>query len=533
MLTSGMPVVKAAGRSLSYEWIEGDGRSRPTLVFLHEGLGSIRQWRDFPVQVVAATGCRALVYDRYGYGESDILEEARRPVRFMHDEALCLPPGAAQNAPHRRCHPRRALRRRLDRAYPCRRRPFGARRGGDGAACVHRAGVPRSHPRGKARVRDDRSSGQARTLPSRRAQDLLWLGRRLDRGYLQEPGTSATSTCPPFAARCSRCRATTTSTARWRSSTTSPGAYAGPCELLKLEDCGHTPVSRPARENARGGHPIRRQAQMNQDAKVIGLVGSAHGLSHFLQLAVPPLFPMIRADLGISYSALGVVIMVFFAASALLQPVAGFLVDRVGGQKVLLGGVGLMALGMLIAGFAYSTPVLALGMFLMGVGNSVFHPADFSILNGTRHAGAPGLRFQRARGRRVARVRVRADLLGRHRGALWMARRAACRGGGGCGGFRGARPQRRHAARAPACAQETQRGARCARARRAAGAAVFPFLPDLGRRVRRDLQFRHLGDAAPVRHRHGARLFGHHDLHAGKRGRHDGRRLCGDALYAP
>ena len=120
---------------------------------------------------------------------------------------------------------------------------------------------------------------------------------------------------------------------------------------------------------------------MSPDAKVIGLVGSAHGLSHFLQLAVPPLFPMIRADLGISYSALGVVIMVFFAASALLQPVAGFLVDRVGGQKVLLGGVGLMALGMLIAGFAYSTPVLALGMFLMGVGNSVFHPADFSILN--------------------------------------------------------------------------------------------------------------------------------------------------------
>ena len=72
---------------------------------------------------------------------------------------------------------------------------------------------------------------------------------------------------------------------------------------------------------------------MNPDAKVIGLVGSAHGLSHFLQLAVPPLFPMIRADLGISYSALGVVIMVFFAASALLQPVAGFLVDRVGATE--------------------------------------------------------------------------------------------------------------------------------------------------------------------------------------------------------
>jgi pimeloyl-ACP methyl ester carboxylesterase len=83
-----MPVVKAAGRSLSYEWIEGDARAKPTLIFLHEGLGSIRQWRDFPVNVVAATGCRALVFDRYGYGQSDVLAEPRRSVRFMHDEAL-------------------------------------------------------------------------------------------------------------------------------------------------------------------------------------------------------------------------------------------------------------------------------------------------------------------------------------------------------------------------------------------------------------------------------------------------------------
>jgi pimeloyl-ACP methyl ester carboxylesterase len=87
-----MPVVNAAGRSLSYEWIEGDGRGRPALIFLHEGLGSIRQWRDFPATVVAATGCRALVYDRYGYGQSEVLEEPRRTVRFMHEEALIFLP---------------------------------------------------------------------------------------------------------------------------------------------------------------------------------------------------------------------------------------------------------------------------------------------------------------------------------------------------------------------------------------------------------------------------------------------------------
>jgi pimeloyl-ACP methyl ester carboxylesterase len=87
-----MPYVRAAGRSLAYEWI-GEARERsPALVFLHEGLGSIRQWRDFPAKVAEATGCHALVYDRYGYGQSDVLAEPRRTVRFMHDEGLVALP---------------------------------------------------------------------------------------------------------------------------------------------------------------------------------------------------------------------------------------------------------------------------------------------------------------------------------------------------------------------------------------------------------------------------------------------------------
>src|SRR5947209_20152516 len=82
-----MASVDAGGHSLTYEWLEGDA-TKPTLVFLHEGLGSIRQWRDFPQNVAQALGCRALVYDRYGYGQSDVLQEPGRSVRFMHDEAL-------------------------------------------------------------------------------------------------------------------------------------------------------------------------------------------------------------------------------------------------------------------------------------------------------------------------------------------------------------------------------------------------------------------------------------------------------------
>jgi pimeloyl-ACP methyl ester carboxylesterase len=82
-----MPFLNAAGHSLYYEWIDADA-AKPALVFLHEGLGSIRQWRDFPARLCAATGRRGLVYDRYGYGRSDVLAEPRRTVRFMHDEAL-------------------------------------------------------------------------------------------------------------------------------------------------------------------------------------------------------------------------------------------------------------------------------------------------------------------------------------------------------------------------------------------------------------------------------------------------------------
>ena len=78
-------MVSAGGRSLKY--VEIKGRD-PSLVFLHEGLGSIRQWRDFPEKVAQATGCRALVYDRYGYGNSEALQEAKVGVQFMHDAAL-------------------------------------------------------------------------------------------------------------------------------------------------------------------------------------------------------------------------------------------------------------------------------------------------------------------------------------------------------------------------------------------------------------------------------------------------------------
>lgn len=80
----------AGGRDLrlEYQWIGSDSPGAPLLVFLHEGLGSVSMWKDWPERVCAAAGCRGLVYSRYGYGQSTPRPPAeKRPVDFMHIEA--------------------------------------------------------------------------------------------------------------------------------------------------------------------------------------------------------------------------------------------------------------------------------------------------------------------------------------------------------------------------------------------------------------------------------------------------------------
>ena len=83
--------IEVQGRRLEYLRIAGSRSGVPTLVFLHEGLGSVSMWRDFPARVAHATGCPVVVYSRYGYGRSDVLEEPFT-VRYMHEEALAALP---------------------------------------------------------------------------------------------------------------------------------------------------------------------------------------------------------------------------------------------------------------------------------------------------------------------------------------------------------------------------------------------------------------------------------------------------------
>jgi MFS transporter, FSR family, fosmidomycin resistance protein len=118
-----------------------------------------------------------------------------------------------------------------------------------------------------------------------------------------------------------------------------------------------------------------------RDARVIGVVGSAHCLSHFFQLVLPPLFPLLKAEFGVSYATLGALVSIFYVASGACQFGAGFAVDRFGAKPVLFSGIGLIATGALCAGLAPDVAWLFPLAFIMGIGNGVFHPADFAVIN--------------------------------------------------------------------------------------------------------------------------------------------------------
>ena len=117
------------------------------------------------------------------------------------------------------------------------------------------------------------------------------------------------------------------------------------------------------------------------DAAVIGLVGLAHATSHLFHLLLPPLFPLLMPDFGFGYTEAGFLMTVFFAISGVGQALAGIVVDRWGARRVLMTGVSLLALSGLLLAMATNYAMLVLAVAVAGVGNSVFHPADFSLLN--------------------------------------------------------------------------------------------------------------------------------------------------------
>ncbi len=122
-------------------------------------------------------------------------------------------------------------------------------------------------------------------------------------------------------------------------------------------------------------------ANLRQEATVVSLVGLSHGISHFSQLLLAPLFPWLKDAFAVSYAQLGFLLTIFFTVSCIVQAASGFWVDRFGPRPILLAGLSMLGLAAL--GYAVSTGYWMLAAFsvLAGAGNGVFHPVDYTLIN--------------------------------------------------------------------------------------------------------------------------------------------------------
>lgn len=127
----------------------------------------------------------------------------------------------------------------------------------------------------------------------------------------------------------------------------------------------------------------------SRDLETISLIGFVHGVSHFFHLLLPPLFPWLMDEFGLNFATVGATMTVFFVVSGLGQAAAGFFVDRFGAFRVLAAGILCFALAGITLHFASGYVSLLMAAAFAGLGNSVFHPADFTVLN--RHVSQPRL----------------------------------------------------------------------------------------------------------------------------------------------
>jgi MFS transporter, FSR family, fosmidomycin resistance protein len=115
--------------------------------------------------------------------------------------------------------------------------------------------------------------------------------------------------------------------------------------------------------------------------RVVGAVSAAHFVSHYYIILLAPLLPFVRAEYGVSYTEIGLAFAVFNVISAALQTPAGFLVDRLGARVLLVAGLVIGASAFIIVGLVDSFWMMVAMFALAGVGNTVYHPADYSLLS--------------------------------------------------------------------------------------------------------------------------------------------------------
>lgn len=132
---------------------------------------------------------------------------------------------------------------------------------------------------------------------------------------------------------------------------------------------------------------------LNNDVKVMGLIGVAHGASHYYQLAFATMLLIVRQEAGLTFTDVGLLAGIFYGVSGVVQTGAGFAVDRFGARPILAGGLAIVGLALALISIAHSFVAFATIAAIAGLGNSVFHPADFALLNASVNPGRLGRAF--------------------------------------------------------------------------------------------------------------------------------------------
>ncbi len=122
-------------------------------------------------------------------------------------------------------------------------------------------------------------------------------------------------------------------------------------------------------------------AARRRDWKIILLIGVAHASSHFFQLVLPSLYVSLGNEFGLDFARLGLLVSTFYVVSGIGQASSGFVVDRIGARPVLWFGLTCFVLSGVLIGSANGYAMLVAAAVVGGIGNSVFHPADYSIIN--------------------------------------------------------------------------------------------------------------------------------------------------------
>jgi MFS family permease len=136
-----------------------------------------------------------------------------------------------------------------------------------------------------------------------------------------------------------------------------------------------------------------QQVKTDASLRTLVLISTAHWVSHFHLLVLPMLFPFLKAQLGVGYIELGFALTVFAVVSGLTQAPMGYLADHVGARIVLLIGLAVGGLALIMLGLHLSYPFLIASAVLLGLANSVYHPADYAILSTHMDAARMGRAF--------------------------------------------------------------------------------------------------------------------------------------------